>query len=134
MSIVKTFIVWLFLNRLSYSSVVFSYLSSMITFSIMLVFLFPCRPISSLSSKFSSKNGCLSLFSVMSMCSVSLLFRFYHLPWFLFTSTKHFVVSCISSGLSLGGIIVTGEPVINFWPWLRIAAGPFFFLYPVYRF
>ena len=61
----------------------------------------PCKPISNLSSQFSPNNGCVSLFSMISIGRFSLLFSVLnstmasplHFIGFLLTSTKHFVVS-----------------------------------------
>ena len=119
MSLAKSLIVWLFLNRSSYSSTIFCLLSSVSMCLIMFVFVFPCSRISSLSSQSSPNKGWVFLFSVINMGSVILLFSVFtstmvsplNFIGFSFTSTKLFVVLCVSAVLIIGGIIVTGEPV-----------------------
>ena len=57
MSMVRSLIVWLFLNRSSYSFMIFCRLPSVSMCRIMFVFLFPCSPISNLSNQSSPNNG-----------------------------------------------------------------------------
>ena len=119
MSIVRSVMVWLFLNKSSCSLMIFFRLSSSSTWRITFVFLLPYNPISSLSSQSNPNNGCVFLFSVIMIGSVSLLFSVFtstiasplNLMGFLFTSTKVFVVFYIYFVVIIGGTIVTGEPV-----------------------
>ena len=71
-------IVWLFLNRSSHSFTIFCRLSSVSICRMIFVFVFPCNPISSLSSQSSPNKGWVFLFSVISMGSVILFFSRYH--------------------------------------------------------
>ena len=115
----RSLIVWLFLNRSSYSFTIFCRLSSVLICRMIFVFVFPYNPISSLSSQSSPNKGWVFLFSFISMGSVILFFSVFistivsplNFIGFLLTSTKLFVVLCISAVLIIGGIIVTGEPV-----------------------
>ena len=73
-SIVRPSIVWLFLNRPPNSSRVFVLLSSTVMFRIMFVFRLPCNPISSLSNQSMPSNVCVSLFSIIRIGNITLLF------------------------------------------------------------
>ena len=81
MSIVRSFIVWLFLKRFSNSLKIFSPFSLAVMFRMIFVSRFPCSPISSLSSQSNPRRGCVFLFSVIRMGStvfVFFRFDFYH--------------------------------------------------------
>ena len=65
-SVVSAFIVGLFMLRSSNSPIIFHGFHCWLHFEYCL-FLFPCKPISSLSSQFNPNNGCVALFSVISI-------------------------------------------------------------------
>ena len=74
MFIDSSFIMLFFLKRFAYSVRIFSRLSSMFTFRILFLLLFPCNLISSLSSPFNPSGGCVFFLSVMSISCLSILF------------------------------------------------------------
>ena len=78
-SMVRSLIVWLFLNKSSYSLMILFLLSSSAPWRITFVFLLPFNPISSLSSQSKPNSGWVFLFSVNKIGSISLLFSVFTL-------------------------------------------------------
>ena len=94
-------------------------LSSTVMFRTIFVFQTPCNPISSLSNQSRPNSGCVSLFSVIRIGSITFLFSILtsinasplSLIGFLLTSTNYFFVFVSFFRLIIGGIMVIGDPV-----------------------
>ena len=114
----KIFNCELFLNRSSYSLITISRPSSASKYRMILVFVFSCSPISSLSSQSTPNSGCVFFFRlwVLAVFRYSFLFllqpllRFWILLDLLSRPRSFLSFFFISVGQITGGLIVTGEP------------------------